>query len=191
MQQDNLDDLTVSGYIFSTHDDAEIARNEIKKIAYIESRMDMTNMTVVYGIYNKALENRTFQTPVGLEFMHKLHDLLISSGMKEEIKPIPLFTTFRRIDLSESNKPVRRVITQKEREEQKIRVKYRNSVLISTILFIMVIVLFIITYTGSTPNILNYKTAITNEYAEWEADLSKREAEVREKERELNITGGN
>ncbi len=191
MQQDNLDDLTVSGYIFSTHDDAEIARNELKKIAYIESRMDMTNMTVVYGIYNKALENRTFQTPVGLEFMHKLHDLLISSGMKEEIKPIPLFTTFRRIDLSESNKPVRRVITQKEREEQKIRVKYRNSVLISTILFIMVIVLFIITYTGSTPNILNYKTAITNEYAEWEADLSKREAEVREKERELNITGGN
>lgn len=191
MLQDNLDDLTVSGYIFSTHDDAEIARNEIKKIAYIESRMDMTNMTVVYGIYNKALENRTFQTPVGLEFMHKLHDLLVSSGMKEEIKPIPLFTTFRRIDLSESNKPVRRVITQKEREEQKIRVKYRNSVLISTILFIMVIVLFIITYTGSTPNILNYKTAITNEYAEWEADLSKREAEVREKERELNINGGN
>ena len=191
MLQDNLDDLTVSGYIFSTHDDAEIARNEIKKIAYIESRMDMTNMTVVYGIYNKALENRTFQTPVGLEFMHKLHDLLVSSGMKEEIKPIPLFTTFRRIDLSESNKPVRRVITQKEREEQKIRVKYRNSVLISTILFIMVIVLFIITYTGSTPNILNYKTAITNEYAEWEADLSRREAEVREKERELNINGGN
>ena len=191
MLQDNLDDLTVSGYNFSTHDDAEIARNEIKKIAYIESRMDMTNMTVVYGIYNKALENRTFQTPVGLEFMHKLHDLLVSSGMKEEIKPIPLFTTFRRIDLSESNKPVRRVITQKEREEQKIRVKYRNSVLISTILFIMVIVLFIITYTGSTPNILNYKTAITNEYAEWEADLSKREAEVREKERELNINGGN
>ena len=191
MLQDNLDDLTVSGYIFSTHDDAEIARNEIKKIAYIESRMDMTNMTVVYGIYNKALENRTFQTPVGLEFMHKLHDLLISSGMKEEIKPIPLFTTFRRIDLSESNKPVRRVITQKEREEQKIRVKYRNSVLICTILFIMVIVLFLITYTGSTPNILNYKTAITNEYAEWEADLSRREAEVREKERELNINGGN
>ena len=191
MLQDNLDDLTVSGYIFSTHDDAEIARNEIKKIAYIESRMDMTNMTVVYGIYNKALENRTFQTPVGLEFMHKLHDLLVSSGMKEEIKPIPLFTTFRRIDLSESNKPVRRVITQKEREEQKIRVKYRNSVLISAILFVMVIVLFIITYTGSTPNILNYKTAITNEYAEWEADLSKREAEVREKERELNINGGN
>ena len=191
MLQDNLDDLTVSGYIFSTHDDAEIARNEIKKIAYIESRMDMTNMTVVYGIYNKALENRTFQTPVGLEFMHKLHDLLVSSGMKEEIKPIPLFTTFRRIDLSESNKPVRRVITQKEREEQKIRVKYRNSVLISAILFVMVIVLFIITYTGSTPNILNYKTAITNEYAEWEADLSRREAEVREKERELNINGGN
>ncbi|MBO7334223.1 MAG: hypothetical protein J6U67_04940, partial [Lachnospiraceae bacterium] len=80
---------------------------------------------------------------------------------------------------------------QKEREEQKIRVKYRNSVLISAILFVMVIVLFIITYTGSTPNILNYKTAITNEYAEWEADLSKREAEVREKERELNINGGN
>jgi hypothetical protein len=37
------------------------------------------------------------------------------------------------------------------------------------------------------PNIINYKTAIMNEYASWEQELSEREAKVREREKELDI----
>lgn len=187
MQAENLEDLTVGGYVFATHDDAEIARNEIKKIAYIESRMDMNNMSVVKGIYDKAMENRTFQTPIGLEFMHSMYDSLVASGMDtEEIKPIPLYTTFRRIDLSDSA-PIKRRLTKKQKEEIKLKVKYRNSVLISVILTVVIVLLLIITFNGTTPNAINYKTAVTNEYAAWEQDLTAREAVIREKERELNI----
>ncbi len=47
--------------------------------------------------------------------------------------------------------------------------------------------MLIITLNGTTPNAINYKNAITNQYASWEQELSEREAAVREKERELNI----
>ena len=35
---------------------------------------------------------------------------------------------------------------------------------------------------------LNYKTAVLNEYSEWEQELTQRENAVREKESELGIT---
>ena len=44
-----------------------------------------------------------------------------------------------------------------------------------------------ITLNGTTPNALNYKKAILNEYSAWEEELTEREAAVRAKERELNI----
>ncbi len=189
MQNENLEELTVGGYVFSTHDDAELAKNEIKKIAYIESKMDMSNMTVVLGIYNKALENRTFQTPIGMEFMHGLYQMLISSGIDktEEVKPFPLYVTFRRIDLSETKRK-RRVITQREREENSLRLKLRNSYIITGIMVFLVVALLFITFNGTTMNAINYKSAVTNQYAAWEQDLTKREAAIREKERELGIS---
>ena len=44
---------------------------------------------------------------------------------------------------------------------------------------------------ADNPNILNYKTAVLNEYAEWEQDLKEREAVIREKELELDIDTAN
>lgn len=185
MDKDNLENLTVGGYIFATNDDAEFARNEIKKIAYIETKMDMSNMNIVLGIYNKALENRTFQTPIGLEFMHGLYNMLIASGMEpSEIQPMPLYTTFKRLDISEKNK---RKLTKRETNELSLKIKLRNSVLINLILALLVLVLIIITFNGSTMTAINYKAAVTNQYSAWEQELTEREAAVREKERELNI----
>ena len=184
---ENMEDLIVNGYIFATHEDAELARNEIKKIKYIEEHTDMSNCNLLKGIYIKALETRTFCTPIGLEFMHYLHDILIKAGFnEEEIKPIPLYTTFKRINLSES-KPLRKRQTLKQKKEESLKLKYRNAVLISIILGVVIIALFIITFNGTTPNALNYKQAVTNYYASWDQELKEREKAVREKERELNI----
>lgn len=185
MDNQNKDELTVAGYIFATHEDAELAKNEINKISYIESKMDMTNMTVVAGIYNKALENRTFQTPVGMEFMHSLYNMLNDAGLKDQVEPFPLYTTFKRMDLSDSKK--KRVFSTKVEEEASIKMKLRNSILINVILVVLIIALILISYNGSTMNAINYKAAVTNEYAAWEQELKNREAAVREKERELNM----
>lgn len=184
MQTESKEDLTVGGYVFATHTDAEIARNEIKRIAYIEQKMDMTNMNVITGIYKKALESRTFQTPIGLEFMHSLYDSIVKSGMKrEDIAPIPLYTTFKRMDFSSSR--IRPDVIDKDSEEYKLRVKYRNSVLISGILGALVIIMLLVMFRGTTPNAINYKAAVTNEYAAWAQELSEKEDALREKEHEL------
>ena len=101
---ENIEALTVDGYIFANKEDAEIAKNEIRKIEYIESHTDMTNIAIVKSIYEKALAERFFQTPIGFEYLRDLQKILVSGGLKEELlKPIPLYTTFKRIDLKNSD----------------------------------------------------------------------------------------
>lgn len=184
---ENIEALTVDGYIFATPEDAEIAKNEIRKIEYIESHTDMSNLAIVKGIYEKALAERFFQTPIGFEYLRDLQKILSSGGVKEElIKPIPLYTTFKRIDLKHSETAKKR-LTRAEKKEMSLKMKYRNAVLVAAILGVLCLAMLLITFHGTTPNALNYKSAILNQYAEWEQELKEREAVVREKERELNI----
>ena len=182
----NKEELTVNGYVFATPEDAELAKGEMKKIAYIESHTDMTNVEIVRSVYAKALESRAFQTPIGLEYMHTLWERVKNASGENEPEPIPLYTTFRRISLKDS-KPTKKRLTKAQKEELTLKMKYRNAVLIAVILGVLAFAMFIITLNGSTPNVLNYKRAITNEYAAWEQDLTNREAVIRDKERQLNI----
>lgn len=183
----NTKELTVDGFIFANLDDVELAKNEIKRVAYIENHTDMTNVSQIKALYNQAIENRVFQTPIGLEYLRELQNVLRNSGIPdEEIRPIPLYTTFKRISLKDTE-PSKRRVSKAKQQEMNLRMKYRNAVLIAVIFGILVFTMIIITLNGSTPNALNYKRAITNQYAAWEQELSQREATVREKERELNI----
>ena len=77
---------------------------------------------------------------------------------------------------------------QVERELAKqARMKCRSLVLAIGVLCALVIGMFIITFTGDNPNIINYKNALENQYSEWEQELDEREDAIREKEAELNI----
>ncbi len=49
----------------------------------------------------------------------------------------------------------------------------------------MLIAMFVVALNADNPNILNYKSALENRYAEWEQELKEREAAVKLKEREL------
>ena len=55
----------VEGYRFTSMEDADLARLELEKIKALESRMDYHNGEMVLSVYNRAIMNRTFQTPVG------------------------------------------------------------------------------------------------------------------------------
>lgn len=190
MDAEKKEELTVGGYVFASHEDAELARNEIKKISYIETKMDMANMNTVLSIYNKALENDTFQTPIGMEFMHGMYSMLVDSGFdKHELEPYPLHTTFKRLDLSNAS-PMRKFVAKKTNENS-LKVKYRNSVLINLLLAVLIIALLVIVYNGPNMNAINYKAAVTNQYASWEQNLKEREQAVKDKERELNINQDN
>jgi len=183
----NRDELTFDGFVFATKDDLEIAKNEARKIDYLEKHTDTSNMTTMQSVYEKLVDSNAFCTPVGFLYLREIRDALIASGVQEEsISPIPLYSTFKRISLKDEDKPIRRMTVQ-QKKELSIRMKYRNAVLIAFIFGILSLAMFIITINGSTPNAINYKKAITDQYSAWEQDLTERESAIRQKERELNI----
>ena len=61
----------VSGFAFYSEKDARLAEQERQKIAYLDKRIDHTDIQSVLAIYKKALEDRVFRTPVGLEYLRE------------------------------------------------------------------------------------------------------------------------
>lgn len=175
--------LTVGGYHFKTAEDAGLAKLERQKIEYIEKRLNYDRPEDVLAVYGKAVENRTFQTPVGIKYLEKLHRYLEDNEtIDTQIQPIPLNTNFSR-RIREQASPARSRINP-DRTEDKLKSRFRISVLINIVLLLMVAAMFYITLQSDNPNVLNYEKALTNKYASWEQELKEREKKIREAERE-------
>lgn len=65
-------EYVVSGFAFYSERDAGLAEQERQKIAYLDKHIDHADMQSVLAIYKKALEDRVFRTPVGLEYLREL-----------------------------------------------------------------------------------------------------------------------
>lgn len=100
----------VSGFAFYSERDAGLAEQERQKIAYLDKRIDHTDIQSVLAIYKKALEDRVFRTPVGLEYLRELQGELRAreEELGEEVPPIPLWTNFA--DVRTKTSPARRRI---------------------------------------------------------------------------------
>lgn len=176
----------VGGFQFGSERDVELARTEQEKIAYLEKRIQYDHPESVLSVYNKAVENRIFQTPVGFQFLQKLYDFLAREGLGEQAQSIPLYQVYSYDPKEELRRHTakRRVQPSQYRE---LRSRLRKSVILNLLLLLMVAAMFVITLTGDHPNVLNYERALTNRYAGWEQELTERERVVREKERALHI----
>lgn len=174
----------VGGFQFGSEKDAGLAKLEQDKIRYMEKRMHYDHPETVLTIYNKAVENRVFQTPVGFQYLQKIHDFLTEEGMGDQAKSIPLYQLYSYNPYEELRvrMPKRRI---QQSQYLQLRSRLRRSVILNIFLFVLVAAMFIITLTADQPNILNYKKALLNEYASWEQELTEREAAVREKEQAL------
>lgn len=178
-------ELIVGGYCFGSIEDAEAARQELKKIEYLEQHMDYEEPENMLLIYKKAVDTRVFQTPIGWEYLKKLQDKLSPyEDLSEEVSPIMLYTVFAHRVGDEIKVPEPR-ITPKQKDPFKRW--FAISILFNIFLVIAVIAMFAITLTSDIPNILNYENTIVNKYSTWEQDLTERENLIREKERELSI----
>lgn len=180
------DDLRVGGYLFGTAADAALGKEELEKIRYLDSNMNYSNALKVMQLYDKSLDSKMFRTPIGWDYLNKLKLVLIDSGFLEsEIRPIPVYSVFARAEeditpLSQRVKPIKK-------KPDTYKNRFAVSVLVIVVLIITIITMFIITMQAETPNMLNYRNAIVNEYAEWEQDIKDREDAVRKRERELSL----
>ncbi len=180
------EELIVAGYRFATVADAETARMEEKKVKNLEKNLDYRKPQNVLLVYNKAIENRVFWTPVGLAYLQKMQADMVKWGIPaDKIQPVPLYGTFS--NKTENNSSIRRSIaSRKPKVEYKGR--FITSVLVNLILVFLVAAMFVVSWKSDVPNIVNYRTAILNEYSEWEQQLTEREQAVREAEKQLNMT---
>lgn len=181
-----VNELVIDGYRFGSMEDAMLAKMELQKIDILNQRLDYNNSNSVLLVYNKALENRVFKTPIGYEFMKKLQKYLLDNLDKiEDVQDIPLYNTFANTIRENPAIIKRRVDTKKAVDKKSMSLK--TSILINIIMIIFAGIMFFITLDSKNPNIVNYEKSIVDRYAGWEQELSERENILREREKELNI----
>ena len=66
--------FSAEGYSFYTEKDASLAENERRKVEYLQARMDYSKPEGILRIYNKAIEERIFRSPVGHFFLKNVQN---------------------------------------------------------------------------------------------------------------------
>lgn len=180
---------TIEGYVFLNDKDAEMAALERRKIDYLEERMDYSQPDTILRIYEKAIHDRIFKTPVGLTYLKGIQDYLLEQNIvaPDEILPIPLYQSFGG-ELRENHNPAKKRIKPSEKKEKEsLGSALTISVILNGLLVLAIISMFAITLKAEQPNIVNYKRVLTDQYASWEQELTQREQAVREKELEMKL----
>lgn len=174
----------VDGFLFLSGEDAAAARAEMKKARYLQRHLNSQTVETIRELYQKALEDRIFRTPVGLAFVRELRERLIEEGVEEfDIEPIPVYYDVVQNKMREGFEKKEENREEPRKETGRLRV----SVALNVMLGLLVAIMFYVAMTGNNPNILNYESAIVNKYAAWEQELTAREQAVREKEKESGI----
>lgn len=187
------DVLTVQGFRFSTLADAKTAEEEYKKMVYISQRMNKDNPEEILAIYHKMIENGLFVTPVGVDFLMRVREFLVECGSiePERIRPIETGSLFTQRARNEARAEARpRVTTDLVAENKNLKRKYYIALAVAIISVCLVAAMFVVARSSDNPNILNYKNAIENQYAEWEESLTEREQALKEKEKEETAENG-
>ena len=180
--------LVVEGYEFLSPEDAKKAELDKQKIDIIGKKVHSTKVTDLEAVYEKAISNKIFSTPVGWYYLARLRDKLFEAGVKEEdLIPIPINTKITKVDLKDEYHPRQYITPPPPKKKKDVKAVFVVLIAMNLILFAMVVAMFIIAYKSETDNIINYKQNVTNRFAEWEDSLKEREKAVRIKERDLMI----
>lgn len=191
----------VEGYRFFSREEAKKAERELAKIRVLNEKLDEDNLQAVKALYTKAVKQQVFETQIGITYLRNLQTHLIAEGeLRTGELPLPIQyskTTWEeeqlrlREDYDAALVQARNDMeAQLEKERERVRElhgKCRTLMIALALTAVMVIGMFAITFTGKNENVLNYKNALVNKYAQWEQELSEREARIREKEAELGI----
>lgn len=165
----------IGGFTFSDPAQIAQARKEEEGVNYLRARLDRSNAEYLLKVYNHAVDNRLFETPVGLSFLKELKDYLISLNRfsPEEIHGI----------FVPPPKAYRRRETPKEPEKTEERKKPVLLIFLVIVLAAALVGMLVIAgLSRDNVTILNYENAIIDKYEDWEKDLEERERVIREKE---------
>ena len=187
MEEKDTRGMEAEGYLFVNATDAALAEKERKQIEYLEKKLDYQKPEQILVILQKLIEERTFKTPVGMMYLKRLQDYLKNhiAGDKERIPSIPVDYICDKSGLS-TRVELKTVRAATKRREEIKKSNHKISIILNVILIIGMLVMFWMATQSETLNMINYKNALENRYAEWEQELTEREQAIREKEKSLN-----
>ena len=164
----------VGGYDFLSELDAQKASLDLSKIKVLEERVKASRPNDIKAVYEKAIENKIFKSPIGWQYLARLREKLYASGFsEEELIPIPIPVSLTRHSAFENLSVQQRI--KPDSRDSKAEFKRLFPYILNIFLLIIVIAMFIIASTSDSDNILNYKRNVTNRYSSWEQDLTQRE----------------
>lgn len=172
----------VNGYSFTDESMAKQARTEAEGVKYVRARTDMSKPDQVFAVYNKLLQQKMFQTPIGYAYLKELQDYLktMPGVHSEDILPIPIAEN---LVVDDSRGVSERLRSRLGREQNKLKVSLAANVVFA----VAIVLMFVITATSSQTTILNYEKKLQDRYAQWEQELTAREQALREQEGELEL----
>ncbi|HKM34098.1 MAG TPA: hypothetical protein VJY54_05085 [Lachnospiraceae bacterium] len=183
---DRKEERVVDGYLFLSTEDAKLAEQEKIKIEYLEQHMNYITAQNVLEVYKKANTGRMFVTPVGYSYLRKIQEYLLQSEDidSDQVPILELYSSYAP-QMRKSYTPARQYVKPSRQKKPQWPL---FSVIANIILALAVASMFGIAIKSDNPNILNYETVLTNKYASWEQEITQREAAIREKEKQLQIS---
>lgn len=184
----------VDDYVFASRSEYDRALKEKETISYLIANTNMSDMKSVLKVYNRAVEKKSFQTVIGLEFVKNMRKRLIGSGFmsEETIEHVPVSGKIKGASQADSStlsgdksmleSSVERY--KKACENAQSGLAMRN--IIIGVLVVVIIAMMIITYKTK----YSVFTYFTDYKAQMEEELidkyEKWEKELEEKEKKLN-----
>ena len=183
----NMADRNIDGYYFLNEEDAQIANEEMQKIQYISEKMKGDDPKEMLVIYDRMIQNNMFVTPVGYDYLRELQGLLYKNAEIEDdkIRDIPIRLAIASALRQQGMAKERPDYMAARKKKKDYKQQYKFSLVVNAVLAVVIAAMFVIALKADNPNILNYRSAILDEYADWEQDLTEREAALREKEAAL------
>lgn len=181
------DSINIDGFVFSDPNAVEIAKKEQSAVEYLKAQVDFKRPEAVLSVYQKLVHQKVFHTVIGLSFLKGLQDKLLAERQVPNTLVDPIDADPMMIKSAE---PATEASSKSKKEklsanQKKYKERFIATLVVCIILLITVAVMFVLALTSNSPNILNYRTQIENEYATWQQDLDKREKEVTKRENQL------
>lgn len=180
----------VDGFLFSSEEEYQDALKEEKAVLYLKKQMSGKDGKSILKIYNQLLEQKLFHTEVGFSFLHDVNLALHRQTKIESsaIAPIPVERKAVREEkkaTEETKEKPPKVIVKTINSNASRQVKQLRIVIV--VMALVIAGMFAITLTSRTPTIIDYEIKLQNKYSEWDKQLTQREAQIREKEAQLNL----
>ncbi len=185
----------IDGFAYTSRERAKQAKKEKDGIRYIREKTDLSDPDVVLRLYNKLLDEKLFETEVGISFLQELRQELILTPyiMNDEIRPIPAKEDVREEHEREEERERQRIKERAERTRREevlqneanrnYKKKFQIATFFCVVLAAAIVGIFVITFvSGKSATILNYEEEVINKYESWEAELNERERALTERE---------